>query len=130
MGLEEQNRLDDTLGQLQFFSSIKPEHIRVAIDPESTRIVGLMVLVEHELEQLYVHVDYQKSGIGSRFLTDARRRSPECIELYTFQKNRIAQKFYLRHGFTEIARGYADPAHNPWADDRQQLADIRYRWVP
>ncbi|MGI9295740.1 MAG: GNAT family N-acetyltransferase [Pseudomonadales bacterium] len=130
MGLEEQDHYNDLIGQLNFFSTISPEQIRVAIEINKSAIVGLMVLDGHELDHLYVHVDCQRLGIGSRLLREAKEKSPERIELYTFQKNTGAQGFYSNHGFTEIARGYADPVGNPWATSKEDLADIKYCWTP
>ena len=129
MGLEEQNNFDDLVGQLNFFSTIEPNKIRVAIDPNCSTIIGLLVLDGRELEQLYVHVNYQNQGIGSRLLNEARYISSECLELNTFQRNVGAQTFYDGQGFVEINRGYANRKDNPWAASKEDLADIRYRWL-
>lgn len=130
MGLKEQDHQSDVVGQLNFFSTINPELIRVAMDTRKSGIVGMMVLDQHELDHLYVHVDYQGLGIGTRLLKEARQKSPQRIELYTYQKNQPAQKFYRKYGFTEVARGYADLENNPWASSEEELADIKYCWTP
>ena len=69
-------------------------------------------------------------GIGSTFLAEAKARSPTGLELFTFQRNAAARGFYLSHGFVEIERGHADFESNPWAESKDQLADIKYRWMP
>jgi GNAT superfamily N-acetyltransferase len=128
MGLEEQNRFDELRGQLEFFKTIDPASIEVAMDRSSSTVVAFMVRNRNELDHLYVHVDWQGRGIGSLLLDRAKARSPGCLELYTFQQNKLAHAFYLSKGFHEVGRGVADFADNPWATTREQIADIKYRW--
>ena len=129
MGLPEQNHGDELNRQLDYFCSIDPTTIRVAIDTSSSIVAGFMVFVAGEVHHLYVNVRYQRRGLGSRFLEEAKAQSPGGIELYTFQKNKKAQAFYQSHGFVEIDRGFAGLEDNPWASSTEELADIRYRWV-
>ena len=48
----------------------------------------------------------------------------ECdrLELWTFQANIGAQRFYMRHGFTEAERTNG-------AGNEEGLPDIRYVWA-
>lgn len=89
-----------------------------------------MVLKDKELEQLYIHVDYQRSGIGGRLMEIARQDSPNGLELFAFQLNTQAQAFYGKHKFVEKSRGMALHKGNSWAVNTGQLADIRYVWSP
>lgn len=130
MGLEEQDDFANLREQLDYFATIDPAAIRVAIRLDDSSIVGMMVLRGSTLEHLYVDVACQGLGLGSEFMQEAKVKSPLGIELYTFQRNRAAQRFYLSRGFREIERGFADPASNPWARERTDLADILYRWSP
>ena len=130
MNIDEHNRTEELSGQLDYFSSIQPQHIQVAIDTTNSKIVGFMVLDTAELDHLYIDADYQGIGLGTAFLNEAKRKSPNGIELYTFQRNRAAQKFYEFHGFSEVERGFADASTNPWASSKKDLADIKYRWSP
>lgn len=130
MSLEHHNRFDDVSDHLEFFSTYNPKHIRVAIDIRSSAIVGCMVLKGSELEQLYIHIDYQRNGIGGRFIDIAKKHSPNRLELFTFQQNTRAQAFYKKHEFIEKARGLASRDGNPWAVNTEQLADIRFVWSP
>lgn len=130
MGIEEHNRLEELEEHLDHFADFDPIAISVALDSRLGSVVGMMTLWDGELHNLYVHVDYQGRGIGSKFLSEAKSRSPTGIDLYTFQKNTGAQKFYLAHGFQEVRRGFADFQGNPWASAKEELADIKYRWSP
>ena len=102
MGLEEQNRFDELRDQLQFFSTIDPASINVAMDHSSSTIVAFMVANHDTLEHLYVHVNWQGKGVGSLLLDQAKVRSPGCLDLFTFQQNKRAQEFYLSKGFREV----------------------------
>jgi len=124
-----QNIPDQLNRQLDYFCAIDPTSIRIAIDCSSSTIAGLMVLTSGELDHLYINVEYQGSGLGSRLLNEAKLQSPQSIELYTFQKNSRAQGFYESHGFSEIERGYAEFESNPWASSKEELADIKYKWT-
>jgi ribosomal protein S18 acetylase RimI-like enzyme len=129
MNIQEQNHSDELSGQLNYFCTIDPTSIRIAIDCSSSTIAGLMVIASGELDHLYINVEYQGSGLGSRLLNEAKLESPQSIELYTFQKNSRAQVFYESHGFSEIERGYAELEGNPWASSKEELADIKYKWT-
>jgi hypothetical protein len=53
----------------------------------------------------------------------AKQRRPAGLDLYTFQVNGGARRFYERHGFVGIALG--DGSGN---DEGQP--DVRYAWRP
>ena len=130
MGIEEHNRLDELEGHLDYFAAVDSKDIQIALDTRASSVVGLMTLSDEELHHLFVHVDYQNCGIGSKFMARAKARKPLGLSLYTFQKNVGAQKFYLAHGFKEVQRGFADFEGNPWAKVKEDLADIKYHWSP
>lgn len=130
MKLPEQNQFDDLSPQLDYFCAIDPTSVRIAIDRSSSTIAGVMVLASGQLDHLYINVEYQGLGLGSQLLNEAKARSSNGIELFTFQTNSQAQRFYERHGFFEIAHGYAKLEDNPWASSKEELADVRYRWTP
>ncbi len=130
MGIEVHNRLDELAEQLEYFKTIEANSIRIVVDTDTSAVVGLMALSEGELHQLFVHVDYQGRGIGSGLIREAQERAPEGFDLFTFQKNTGAQAFYLSQGFEEVARGVATIESNPWANTKDDLADIKYRWSP
>lgn len=87
------------------------------------RVVGLLVLDGAMLSQLYLDPLWRGRGIGDRFVDLAKRRRPEGLELWTFQVNGPAQRFYERHGFVAVERtdGSGNEEHEP---------DVRYVWPP
>lgn len=86
-------------------------------------VVGLLVLDGAELEQLYLEPSWRGRGLGDRFADLAKRRRPGGLDLWTFQVNAPARRFYERHGFVEVER--TDGWHN-----EEREPDIRYAWRP
>ena len=94
--------------------------VRIAIQraPE-IRIVGFVAATKESIAQLYVGVEFQRQGLGTRMLDWAKDQSDGSLWLYTFEQNRVAQQFYERHGFTVVERGF---------EPMWKLADIKYVW--
>lgn len=87
------------------------------------QVVGLMVLADDLLSQLYLDPDWRGRGIGDRFVALAKERSPQGLSLWTFQVNKPAHRFYERHGFVEAER--TDGSGN-----EEREPDVRYVWRP
>lgn len=87
------------------------------------RVVAFMSLRGRTVEQLYVRRPWTRHRIGSRLLSVAKERRPSGLELWTFQINAGARRFYERHGFVvvEMTDGSANEEHQP---------DVRYAWNP
>jgi ribosomal protein S18 acetylase RimI-like enzyme len=86
-------------------------------------IVGFMVLVGDELDQLYVLPEHYRSGIGRKLLDLAKTRSPVRLHLYTFQRNVRARAFYEAQGFRIIDM-------NDGTRNEEKEPDIGYEWTP
>jgi len=107
--------------QLDYLKKLAQEYnVYLGLEEQTNQVVGLLVVGGTELDQLYVHVDYQGLGIGTQLLNLAKALSPGKLQLYTFAVNRKAQVFYEKHGFTIIDRGI---------ESNSGLADIRYEWL-
>lgn len=98
------------------------EEVWVAATPDGT-LVAMMSLTSDMLDQLYVAPGWTGRGIGSGLLALAKERRPNGIDLYTFQVNARARRFYEGHGFVEVARG--DGSGN-----EEGQPDLRYSWRP
>lgn len=87
-------------------------------------VVGILVLDEgNELDQLYLNPAWRGLGLGDRLVALAKQRRPGGLELWTFQVNGPAQRFYERHGFVAVRR--TDGSTN-----EEREPDIRYAWRP
>ncbi|MFL1381609.1 MULTISPECIES: GNAT family N-acetyltransferase [unclassified Nocardiopsis] len=87
------------------------------------RVVGLLVLDGDALDQLYLDPGWRGRGLGERLVRLAKRRRPRGLELWTFQVNASARRFYERHGFT--AAEETDGSRN-----EEREPDVRYVWRP
>lgn len=96
----------------------------VAADPdERGRVVALMALSDTKVEQLYVAPEWIGRGVGRRLIDLAKERRPAGLDLWCFQVNAGARRFYERNGFIPIQFG--DGSTN---EERQP--DILFRWRP
>jgi GNAT superfamily N-acetyltransferase len=86
------------------------------------RVVGFICLGGDVVEQLYVEPGEQSRGIGTALLELAKGQSPERLELWVFQQNDGARRFYERHGFRLVEQ--TDGAGN-----MEQTPDARYEWT-
>ena len=82
--------------------------------------VAFMAMNKDFVDQLYIHPDYWRQGIGSDLLNFARKRSPEHIWLYTLQANANARAFYEKHGFVAEKFGVSPPPESE--------PDVEYHW--
>jgi ribosomal protein S18 acetylase RimI-like enzyme len=107
--------------QLDYLKAIVKENlVYLGIEEGTDKVVGMMAVGGSELDQLYIHVEYQGLGIGTQLLNLAKELSPGKLQLFTFDVNKKAQVFYEKHGFTIIGRG---------VESNSGMADIRYEWV-
>ncbi|WP_425100092.1 N-acetyltransferase family protein [Tropicibacter sp. S64] len=81
---------------------------------------GFLARDHKTVHALYVSPDHRGRAIGTALLNDAKTATG-ALELWTFQANHGAQRFYERAGFAEAER--TDGAAND-----EGLPDIRYVW--
>ena len=86
-------------------------------------VVALMLLEDDWVEQLYVDPGWTGRGIGTRLVEVAKSVRPGGLQLWTFQSNHRAHRFYERHGFVAVER--TDGRNN-----QEQAPDVRYAWGP
>jgi GNAT superfamily N-acetyltransferase len=94
----------------------------VADYPERV-VVGMLVLDQEWIDQLYVAPDLTARGIGAELITVAKRERPAGLKLWTFVSNARAQRFYSHHGFLEVQRTNG-------SGNEECAPDILYAWDP
>ncbi len=83
-------------------------------------VIGIIAFRPGWIEQLYVRPGCQGQGIGSALLAVAMSRS-DGLELWTFQKNHRARRFYAARGFVAIRE-------TDGRDNEEREPDVLYRW--
>ena len=82
-------------------------------------VVGQMMSAPGWLHHLYIDPAWMRRGLGDRFMTLLAERQPGRMELWAFQSNHRARRFYERHGF--VAVEFTDGAAN-----EESWPDVRY----
>lgn len=95
--------------------------VTVAESEPTGQILGFLARDGAEVCSLYLAPGACGQGIGRALLAAAKTAQPRLV-LHTFQANLGAQRFYLREGFFECARGDGS------AND-EGLPDIAYEWT-
>jgi ribosomal protein S18 acetylase RimI-like enzyme len=104
---------------VDFLNQILAKQYQVDLVLMDEMVVGMIAYNEGEISQLYIHIDFQGNGIGQTLLARAKEQSAGRLILYTFEVNKKAQRFYEKHGFIIIGRGY---------ENEEDLPDILYEW--
>ena len=116
VGLPVPHPLDD---HLRFFDEHVLTETAVILALQHDELVGFGSFTPDAVMQLYVHVAHLGRGIGTQLLAHAKASASGRLWLYTFVTNIRAQRFYERHGFDVVERGF-EPV--------MQLGDLRYEW--
>lgn len=87
---------------------------------EDDGVAALLVMDGNWVDQLYVDPAYFGRRLGSQLLDLAKEHHPDGLDLWTFQANVGARRFYERHGFTAIA--------TTDGDNEEAAPDIHYHW--
>lgn len=103
-----------------FATIVLPEREVWVLDARDAGIVGLLVLCDGWVDHLYLDPEWTGQGLGSRMLALAKERLPAGLDLWAFQSNVGARRFYERHGFVSVA--------TTDGDNEEGEPDVHYRW--
>ncbi len=103
------------------FSTVVFPDQEVWVAERAGEVVGLMALHEGWVEHLHVEPAVTSQGIGSRLIDLAKERHPDSLDLWTFQSNAGARRFYERHGFVVVAMTDGD--------NEEGEPDVHFRWT-
>jgi ribosomal protein S18 acetylase RimI-like enzyme len=104
------------------------EHVLLArcrtwVATEGDDVVGLAALSPGHLEQLYLHPDRRRRGIGTLLLRQVQQASPDGFTFFVFARNAAARAFYERAGCRVIAA-------SDGRDNEERQPDVTYEWTP
>ena len=88
---------------------------------EGGALTGIIAFRNGWIDQLYVLPEVQGRGVGNELLQVAKRAF-DCLQLWTFQRNLRARRFYE-------ARGFAFVEETDGARNEEKEPDARYLWT-
>lgn len=106
--------------ELAFFLNQVIPNSDVQVARCEQKIAGFIARQHNHVEHLYVSPSFWNRGIGSLLLASVQRDT-DILDLWTFQRNSGARRFYERHGFTAIE--FTDGSRN-----EEKEPDVRYVW--
>ena len=83
-------------------------------------VAGYIVFTDDWINQLYVHPDHHGQGLGAALLAHVLATGTPK-QLWTFQQNERARRFYETRGFEAVE--FADGSGN-----EEKTPDVRYVW--
>lgn len=81
-------------------------------------VVGQLMLADGWLHHLYIDPSWMGRGLGDQFMQIARQRQPDGLQLWAFQSNSAARRFYERHGFSAVELTDGSGNEERWPDVR------------
>jgi GNAT superfamily N-acetyltransferase len=99
------------------------ERHEVWVSEKDNAVTGFIGIEPGYLSHIYVDPTAQNRGIGTALLAHAKTLLPEGMQLWVFQRNEGARRFYEREGFrlVELTDGQGNMEQEP---------DARYEWAP
>jgi GNAT superfamily N-acetyltransferase len=88
---------------------------------DDTVMIGIIAFREDWIDQLYVLPQAQRRGVGSGLLKVAQNTF-DRLQLWTFQRNQPARRFYE-------ARGFALVRETDGAENEEREPDALYLWT-
>ncbi|GAB3437646.1 GNAT family N-acetyltransferase [Phycicoccus ginsengisoli] len=108
---------------LPFVETVLLREFEVWVAQDSDALVGFLALMPpDQLGHLYIRAPHTGRGLGTRFVALAQTRFPAGLELWAFQGNEGALRFYERHGF--------EPVEWTEGDNEEKAPDVRMVWTP
>ena len=104
-----------------FIANVILKECAVTVVEDDTGIVSFLALQGEEVRLLYTRPDRIGLGAGTQLIEAAKSSGVEALELWCFQANGRARRFYEARGFHTIR--FTDGAEN-----EERTPDVRYRW--
>lgn len=93
----------------------------VTVAEAECRVVAFLALQGQEVRLLHTDPAWIGRGAGRLLLEHAKASGVPALELWCFQANTRARRFYEAHGFRAVR--FTDGS-----DNEEKTPDVRYRW--
>jgi GNAT superfamily N-acetyltransferase len=104
-----------------FIANVILNECEVTVAEDESGIVAFLARQGEEVRLLYTRPDRIGMGTGTQLIDAAKASGIGALELWCFQANERARRFYEARGFHAIR--FTDGAQN-----EEQMPDIKYRW--
>lgn len=104
-----------------FIANVIFRDCEVIVAEDASGIVSFLARQGEEVRLLYTGPDYIGHGAGTLLIEAAKNSGVDALELWCFQANARARRFYEARGFHAIR--FTDGLGN-----EERTPDIRYRW--
>ena len=84
-------------------------------------IISFLARQQQEIRLLHTHPAYLGMGAGTRLVEAAKASGVAALELWSFQANTRARRFYEARGFRPVR--FTNGENN-----EEKMPDVRYRW--
>lgn len=115
---------DDSV--FQWIRNVLIPEEQVIVAEEMGIVIGMMSLTNDKragrINQFYIHPDAVGQGVGTVMIKMAKSMLGSPIQLYTFQENIGARRFYERHGFQAVE--FDDGSGN-----EENCPAVLYEWM-
>lgn len=106
-----------------FIANVIFNECEVIVAEDESGIVSFLARRGEEVRLLYTRPDRIGRGAGTQLIEAAKGTGVSALELWCFQANTRARRFYKARGFHAIR--FTDGAGN-----EEKTPDVRYRWEP
>ena len=111
-----------TIEEYQWFiSNVTLKECEVTVAEDEVGIVAFLARRGEEVRLLYTRPDRIGMGAGTQLIDAAKASGIGALELWCFQANERARRFYEARGFHAIR--FTDGG-----DNEERMPDVRYRW--
>ena len=107
--------------QRRFIADIILPECEVTVAERQDSIVSFLARDNEEIRLLYTDPNFIGQGAGSLLLVAAKNADVAALELWCFQANAGARRFYEARGFRAVE--FTDGSRN-----EEKTPDMRYRW--
>jgi putative acetyltransferase len=107
----------------RFIANVILNECEVTVAEDESGVVAFIARQGEEVRLLCTRPDRIGMGAGTQLIDAARTSGVGALELWCFQANERARRFYEARGFHAIR--FTDGA-----DNEERTPDVRYRWGP
>jgi GNAT superfamily N-acetyltransferase len=104
-----------------FIANVILRDCEVTVAEDDSGIVSFLARQGEEVRLLYTRPDRLGRGAGTWLIDSAKKSGVDALELWCFQANTHARRFYEARGFRAVR--FTDGGGN-----EERTPDIRYRW--